>query len=637
MVPQGIRPVTIPGVDSIEGVDLGSLRRIWSEPSCPFCDLVRYTFEAYYGKSSIEVAVSIDASGALMNWTPLNEIHNDLERSAHDIPYYVELSVSGISNDQYTALHAERLAQTYGSKFMFNPCMIALQDGDGMEPGQPIIHFGKTVEPDRIDWPMIKGWLDSCSSKHFCDGLADLNHNPLKQNNQLQLRVIDVSKACVVTLPCEKPYIALSYVWGKDQALKLTSHNQVSLHKEGCFNRIQDDAENIQVNVERMSQIYSDAHLTIVAAAGTNADYGLLGVSPKRPRSIRQKRVTIQGLTIANRLGSHITSSYWNKRGWTYQERILSLKLLTFTLSYVIYYCDEGCDQDEQFHMSHDGAQYTPFDMTSKLDFAINSIFEVYAFAVTEYTKRSITNPMDKVKAFRGLLDVLEEPFKCPFFFGLPVSMFDIGLLWIPLGRCRRGNKGFPSWSWAGWNGATAYDYIQGDTLTNICQRTVSQCSIVVKETDIHLCHTSTPGTDNAILMKDQSKWTRHLDDETSEIYYRDTERETRLYRYPRPLSAVGQKVNYLLSKEPSPILDIQGRVAKFRLTGQHSNVRIIDSPSCLEGQHNRCDLAILDREDRAVGRVRVDPYDLSRLYNREHKFLALSRTTVHFGPDDIS
>ncbi|KAI1210265.1 heterokaryon incompatibility protein-domain-containing protein [Annulohypoxylon truncatum] len=599
---------------------LGTLRRIWSETSCQFCGLVKYTFETHWGKKPVEVTLLSDACPIVyMYWGPLDVYHDDSKKSAsNDIPYYIDFGLFDLTNDEFSMLRAERLGRNYDASVISNPRVIALRNNQST--GKHPQHFGRTVQPDVIDWSILKDWLASCSSKHSNDKLVNL----VKLEDQLELRVIDVCQACVVILPRGAHYIALSYVWGKDQALKLKRDNESFLSTAGCFNNrrfcpsrtiidamqavrylgfrylwvdalciVQDDVQNVQANVGQMCRIYSEALLTIVAAAGSDADHGIPGVSPELPRSIKQKRVTIQGVTISNRLYS--------------DEHVLLLRLL--------------------FHTSYEGTHFTAFDIASRLD-ERNNVFEVYALAVSEYTKRSITNPMDKVRAFDGILGRLYRPFKCPFFFGLPVSMFDIALLWMPVGPCTRENSTFPSWSWAGWNGAVAYDYIETDTLTNLCEHTVSQCSIKTIEADIEICHSATPVAANITLMEDQNNWTRHYDDEASEIYYqfsdyRLSEKESRSYRYPRQLWL-------------SPVLRIQGQVARLRLTGQHSGSAGTVA-TCRNDHHVQCNLAILDAKGRAAGRVLVDARTVPQLQNREHGFLALSRSTLYRNDMDIS
>lgn len=648
-----------------ERIGLGTLRRIWYESSCDFCQLVKHTLKVHWDNKNIEETLLSDPSQEVwMIWGPLDGSYDDLEGSTNDMPYYIDIGITGLRDSQLTALHDEESRMKINS---INPQVIALRDSDDFENHH--IHFGKPVEIDAIDWSTVKDWLISCSSKH--PGINPANFR--KQGDDLRLRVIDVFQNCVITLPHKAQYIALSYVWGKDQALKLRTNNRAFLFTAGCFNDekfrpsrtiideiqavrylgfrylwvdalciVQDDAQDVKSNVGIMYQIYSEALFTIAAVAGNNADHGLPGLSHEIPRSVQQKRITVQGITLANRLHTNVNATYWNKRGWTFQERVLSPRLLAFTSTHVTFRCDEGCNHDEQFYEGNEGMRFFTYDIGSRLDFERNNVFEVYAFAVSEYTKRSITNPLDKVRAFDGVLGRLHRPLKCPFLFGLPISIFDIALLWMPVGRCTRGKESFPSWSWAGWTGAVAYDQLEGDTLTNLCERTVGQCDIRTTEANINLCRTDTSVIGDTTSTEDQEKWTRHYDEETSEIYYslidhHFSEKESQLYRYPRRLRFPGENISHLLSNELSPVLNIQGRVASFRLTGQHSGMTYLPGSNCRFGHHGQCNLAIMDGMCRVVGRVLVDSTTVPRLQNRKHRFLALSRTTLSSNDEDNS
>lgn len=83
----------------------------------------------------------------------------------------------------------------------------------------------------------------------------------------------------------------------------------------------QDDDVDVALNVNRMDQIYQGARLTIVAAAGTDAYYGLPGVSPVTPRKEKQITAVINGMTITSMLEAAqgaIDFSRWITRAWTW-------------------------------------------------------------------------------------------------------------------------------------------------------------------------------------------------------------------------------------------------------------------------------------------------------------------------------
>jgi hypothetical protein len=74
-----------------------------------------------------------------------------------------------------------------------------------------------------------------------------------------------------------------------------------------------------------MDQIYADAVVTLVAAAGEGPYYGLLGVSYT---SRRQQPGAVVGnfhlVSTLESLRDVVLSSKWASRGWTFQEIKLS-------------------------------------------------------------------------------------------------------------------------------------------------------------------------------------------------------------------------------------------------------------------------------------------------------------------------
>lgn len=75
----------------------------------------------------------------------------------------------------------------------------------------------------------------------------------------------------------------------------------------------------------------------------------------------------------------------------------------------------------------------------------------LYLKCVETYTTRRLTHTEDILDAFSGAGKALGNLLSARMIYGLPNSIFDLALLWQPVGRSTR-RKGFPSWSWAGWN-----------------------------------------------------------------------------------------------------------------------------------------------------------------------------------------
>lgn len=80
------------------------------------------------------------------------------------------------------------------------------------------------------------------------------------------------------------------------------------------------------------------------------------------------------------------------------------------------------------------------------------SLSMLYFRAVETYTARNLTYSSDIINALAGVLHAQGNAMNCDMFYGLPSAIFDMALLWQPSGKMVR-REGFPSWSWAGWEG----------------------------------------------------------------------------------------------------------------------------------------------------------------------------------------
>jgi hypothetical protein len=99
--------------------------------------------------------------------------------------------------------------------------------------------------------------------------------------------------------------------------------------------------------IAQMDLVYAGAVMTIIGAAGEDADAGLPGVGDNR-REIFHKRVRVSadGLNLVPAASlskvHYINSSRWNTRGWTFQERSLFRRALTFSPKQVYCICERS-------------------------------------------------------------------------------------------------------------------------------------------------------------------------------------------------------------------------------------------------------------------------------------------------------
>jgi hypothetical protein len=85
---------------------------------------------------------------------------------------------------------------------------------------------------------------------------------------------------------------------------------------------------------------------------------------------------------------------------------------------------------------------------------------------VSRLQARNLTHPHDAINAIAGVLDNIAEKLQTSLIEGIPVRAVDLALLFDhisdPSWRWSKDNTrrlGFPSWSWAGWNGSLEWWY----------------------------------------------------------------------------------------------------------------------------------------------------------------------------------
>jgi len=358
------------------------------------------------------------------------------------------------------------------------------------------------IDPETADFERISTWLQVCGSKHRC----------VKVSGSLQCvngtRFIDCVERSIIRIDDTKAspsinYIALSYVWGSSTTIirgnpppdggtlpdllpNVIEDAIIAVQKLGlrylwvdqyCIDQSDHDGKTEQIR--SMDKIYQNAWATIVACAGLDCEYGLPGIG-KRPRfeQLSAKTPDDKMLLISTLppLSTAIQKSVWATRGWTYQEAVLSKRLIFFTDYQVYAICSESggqfwCESLELLPQSTppptEAEESPPPDMDPNFLFGgevpsqpLNRIFH----HLRAYTARQLTFEADALNAISGVL-VRSNLYS---YTGLPflsvaadleatARNFVKALCWQ--GEIYKSNLvrryGFPSWSWAGWKGRT--------------------------------------------------------------------------------------------------------------------------------------------------------------------------------------
>ncbi|KAF5001067.1 hypothetical protein FGRMN_1261 [Fusarium graminum] len=309
-------------------------------------------------------------------------------------------------------------------------------------------------------------------------------------------------------------FVALSYVWPtekENERIQLVRDNVEKLRAPGSLKQlklppvihdaillcrklgetylwvdrlciVQDDPDSKHSQVSSMHKIYRSASFTLVAALNDRDAQGLPGFDrrPRCPSPHRPERPTHNEMGYVKHSTAAVDSSVWNSRGWTFQERVLSTRLLFITEHEVYFQCAKA-------HAYEDYATHALFtkglgistplydaDLLKKNSYANARLglknmcdedilnkpgFNTYASMVRDYTRRTLSFESDIMKAFAGVEGSLAETYDCPFIHGLPEKYIPLALMWNPTGDSNIRTEGppIPSWSWASLSASCDY------------------------------------------------------------------------------------------------------------------------------------------------------------------------------------
>ncbi|CAH0053705.1 unnamed protein product [Clonostachys solani] len=374
--------------------------------------------------------------------------------------------------------------------------------------------------PLQIDFSTLGRWMN------ICDGGHALCKSQYRAARVPRLRLVDVNKMCIIDVSSRDHYpkfAALSYVWGTEPFLRLSRDNLKHLMTPGSLDKtpppltirdalqicnglqiqfiwvdslciIQDDKSDMIEIVDSMDSIYRQSVITIVAASGANADAGIPGVRPET-RHLEQHTLQARGVPFIDSVDSNqlgllpfdaepmwVSDTPWAQRAWTFQEGLVSRRLLFFTAEQVYWSCRRGLlSEDTVEHFSlEDGDAEPKRDLYNKFDPK-----EYQSLAIT-FSKRNLTYESDIQRAYLGIQNHLDKKWGGhKFSWGLPHGCFGSFLIWewqFSTGsRLRNGTHpiksidgtvtraSFPSWSWMGWTGGHGISYSLVDDKTAHC------------------------------------------------------------------------------------------------------------------------------------------------------------------------
>ncbi|KAI1464321.1 HET-domain-containing protein [Daldinia caldariorum] len=527
---------------------IGNLSQ-YSDPGCPFCVIISKAIKSTWGTDSApnkisgrlfiqsRSALSVKENGHIHHPQPRLLLAIDKKPDGFNINRVPLRQIDRIKN-RYIIAEIERFPSESEPNYL------------------PRLEVGT-----KLNIPLLQSWLEECR-KHEHSKMATRRGGRGLFQPEHPFRLIDVNQECLVRKDTVCDYVALSYVWGRRTTLLFPGEdekeipillslrenvNELSIPKGLSSSRpetrkmgripltirdaieftrqigmqylwvdtlciVQDDPEDKAQLIGRMDDVYDCAAVTIIAAAGGDADAGLRGVSPRAGHPLNPTKIADKSdesvLEISPCLRSlceEVRGATWNTRGWVFQEQSLSQRCLYFTAEEVFFNCSEaqrreGYDYAPKKHAHVDvgirtGPPWwtrslrkdldpTPYhylgDVGGKLD------IQAYQTAVQEYSRKSLTFPSDILNAFEGVFNRFNggrdsSGLTIRQTQGIPPHLLYQALLWFPYGQsvkrlCQSEQAGdqFSTWSWVYWTGPMEFAFADSLWLS----RNISQAPI---------------------------------------------------------------------------------------------------------------------------------------------------------------
>jgi hypothetical protein len=372
-------------------------------------------------------------------------------------------------------------------------------------------------------------WVVECSKNHqFCISrcFANLPNRVLHvqgdiKNPRVRLCVVNGEKG---------PYVALSHRWGENAPPWRTTTKNIDEHLQEiplaklsrvfwqaiqytllvggkylwidslCI--IQDDESDWEQEASNMASVYANAYITI-AATGCNDLFS--GIITKQ-HYVHQLRVEDEDsgqagpIIFAEEPIEHITKRPERqddqfpllKRGWVYQERLLSRRVLHFGQDELFYEClesmkcectylDASTNMKNVFHprfeLNVKGKHISALAVGNIAEFVASNYSQAQDLTAavsgvdnqshvlearwreitTEYSGLALTFPNDRLTALSGLAKQMRRYRGSRYLAGLWEDSLFRDMLWLSLAPKRQPVWQAPSWSWASQVGAIRY------------------------------------------------------------------------------------------------------------------------------------------------------------------------------------
>lgn len=395
------------------------------------------------------------------------------------------------------------------------------QDNDSI-PAFGLSREVESVLHINICLTLASEWMKKCNEHPLC------GQQPLDAT--VPTRVIDVGledDSDTVYLKeniFSSPYMSLSHCWGKDQIITTTTKT-LQDRKSGiklcelsktfrdavqitrglgiqylwidslCI--LQDDRVDWEIESAKMASVYMNSHLNLAATHSSNGKGGCLSerwsldglsqtelnigneivIEPTADEEGHYKIYVRNILHVAHDQFTR-TKDYAHtvenvspllKRGWVFQERLLSTRTLHFHAEELIWECSTGIscecsrltdfqrgDPDGTIEERNADQLKSMYSSINSTNVGVSQVLDTWLELVTEYCTLKLTNQSDRLPALSGLASRVMKGSSSKYLAGIWWQDLPRALCWQKhfeyqnkYPSLRAGQDIAPSWSWA--------------------------------------------------------------------------------------------------------------------------------------------------------------------------------------------
>lgn len=278
-------------------------------------------------------------------------------------------------------------------------------------------------------------------------------------------------------------YATLSYCWGYDDFIKLTSdkldlflniipHEDLpKIFKDAiyiarrlgleyiwidalCIIQAKDDNGDWLRESGRMRSVYGSAHVNIAASSATNVHEGCFSKPTNYNGGFLARVTTSEFCRVQNFHSSEVyeestTKTHLASRAWTFQEKLLAPR--------TIYFGDRGLFWECR---STTGSEFLPDGFPNKLGSQlVCPEGEAWSWCdiVKNYSKAHLTHRADKLPALSGVARRQHEATGDEYLAGMWRKGLMKQLGWMPRSKNKRPDWRAPTWSWTSIDAKTLY------------------------------------------------------------------------------------------------------------------------------------------------------------------------------------